>query len=163
MTVVTGDIRLVTNAPENVSQVWLRAPKGRVQGTAYVTESPDPQPVDNGAVSFTALPGPLVMVLVAQGQPLNSVKLIVPDKANATLRECIEAAGLADDGTLNTLEVLAIQVAADAAKVGTAAQVQTWWTEAKQAAEQAVESADSISFTEDPPGSGLYTFTTSPN
>lgn len=163
MTLVSGELKLVTDAPDEVSQVWLRAPKERLHGTGMVTTGRDFEPVVDGVVSFTALPGPVVMVLLANGIPTSTVKLLVPDKTNATLRECIEAAGLADDGTLSTLEALAIQVATDAARVGTALQVQTWATDAQQAAEQAAESANSISFTEDPPGSGLYIFTTSPN
>lgn len=137
MTVVTGDIRLVTDRPDSVSQVWLRAPRGRVQGSAYVTESPDAVQVENGSVSFSALPGPLVMVLVTQGQPLNSVKLIVPDKSTASLRECIEAAGLADDGTLNALEELSLEVARTAAQIASADQLETWASETASAASQA--------------------------
>lgn len=144
MTVVTGDIRLVTDKPASVSQVWLRAPKGRVQGTAYVTESPDAEPVENGAVTFTAFPGPLVMVLVAQGQPLSSVKLIVPDKSNATLRECIEAVGLVDDGTLSALEELALEVSSIAGQIASADQLERWATETAQAAQGIEQAASSV-------------------
>lgn len=108
---VTGSIKLVTNQPANISEVWLRAPQGRINGTGYVAELPGSYEVNNGQVSFELLPGAALMVLVSQSRPVGTVKLIVPDKANATLRECIEAADLADDGTVNALERLAQEVA----------------------------------------------------
>lgn len=117
MTLVTGDIRLVTDSPAAVSQAWLRAPNGRVQDTVYVTESPDTVQVTGGTVSFDALPGALVMTLASHGAPMHTVKLLVPDKTSATLAECIEAAELATDGTRSALERLALEVQAELGQV----------------------------------------------
>lgn len=117
LTQVSGSLKLVTGSPAAVSQVWLRAPDGRVQGAEYVTEAPDTVQVTGGAVSFDALPGALVMTLVSHGAPMHTVKLLVPDKATATLAECIEAAELASDGTRNALERLALEVQAELGQV----------------------------------------------
>lgn len=114
---VSGSLKLVTGSPAAVSQVWLRAPHGRTQSGAYVTEAPDTIQVTGGAVSFDVLPGPLVMTLVSHGAPIHTVKLLVPDKSTATLAECIEAAELATDGTLNALERLALEVQAELGQV----------------------------------------------
>lgn len=142
MTVVKGDIRLVTNEPAAVSQVWVRAPKPRTQGLAYVSESSDTVQVDNGVVEFTAFPGAAVMVLVQNGVPTDTVKLIVPDKETASLRECIDAVGLVDDGTLNTLELLALDVAENIARIGGASQIDQWVEEVQAAQQAAGASAD---------------------
>lgn len=137
MTLVQGELKLVTDTPENISQVWLRAPKERLHGTGVVTTGSDSQPVKNGVVSFTALPGPLVMVLLSNGIPGSTVRLLVPDKASATLRECIEAVGLADDGTLSALEELALETARIAAQIASADRLEAWASETAAAAEQA--------------------------
>lgn len=137
MTLVQGELRLVTDKPEAVSQVWLRAPKERLHGTGMVTTGRDFEPVINGIVSFTALPGPVVMVLLSNGIPTSTVKLLVPDKGNASLRECIEAAGLADDGALSALEELALETARTAAQIASADRLEVWATETANAAAQA--------------------------
>lgn len=135
MTLVSGELKLVTDKPEVVSQVWLRAPNERLHGTGMVTTGRDFEPVVDGIVSFTALPGPIVMVLLANGIPTSTVKLLVPDKQSASLRECIEAAGLADDGTLSALEELALETARIAAQIASADQLETWATETTGAAQ----------------------------
>lgn len=117
MVSVTGSIKRVTNQPANIQEVWIRAPRGRIQNESYVAELPGVAKVSDGYVSFDALPGAALMVLVSQSRPIGTVKILVPDKPTASLRECIEAAGLADDGTLGALERLASDVAADLARV----------------------------------------------
>lgn len=187
MTLVSGELKLVTDKPEVVSQVWLRAPNERLHGTGMVTTGRDFEPVLGGIVSFTALPGPVVMVLLANGIPTSTVKLLVPDKGNASLRECIEAAGLADDGTLDALENLSLEVAEAVSHIGTLAQLEDRVTQIRSDADRAELNAglagESLSavrgvagevdekmvllenmiheqnskFAEDPPGSGLFT------
>lgn len=142
MTLVKGDIRLVTNTPAAVSQVWVRAPKPRTQGLSYVSESSDTVTVSNGVVEFTALPGAAVMVLVQNGVPTDTIKLNVPDKETASLRECIDAVGLVDDGTMSTLEKLALDVAENVARIGGTAQIDAWVEDAQAAQQQAEASAN---------------------
>ena len=136
MTLVQGELRLVTDTPDEVSQVWIQAPKERLHGTGMVTTGRASEQVTNGAVSFNALPGAAVMVLLVNGVPSATVKPLIPDKANATLRECIEAVGLADDGTLGELESLSLEVARIAAQIASADQLETWASETASAAAQ---------------------------
>lgn len=137
MTLVQGELKLVTDAPDEVSQVWIQAPKERMHGTGMITDGRASEQVKNGVVSFNALPGVAVMVLLVNGIPSLTKKLLVPDKANATLRECIEAIGLADDGTLSALEELALEVARVAAQIASADRLESWASETASAAAQA--------------------------
>lgn len=137
MTLVQGELRLVTDTPAEVSQVWIQAPKERLHGTGMMTTGRASEQVKNGVVSFNALPGVAVMVLLVNGIPSLTKKLLVPDKANATLRECIEAVGLADDGTLSELEELALEVARIAAQIASADRLEAWAGETASAAAQA--------------------------
>lgn len=133
---VSGPLELVTSKAALVTQVWLRAPEPRLQGSSYVTDFPDVSTVDNGLVSFEAHPGPLVMVLVTPQGAMKNVKLMVPDKATASLRECIEAAGLISDGTLNALERLAQEIARIASQIASAGQLEAWADQTTQAAQE---------------------------
>ena len=137
MTLVQGELKLVTDTPDEVSQVWIQAPKERLHGTGMITDGRASEQVKNGVVSFNALPGVAVMVLLVNGIPSLTKKLLVPDKANATLRECIEAVGLADDGTLSELEELALEVARVAAQIASADRLEAWASETASAAAQA--------------------------
>ena len=142
MTLVQGELKLVTDAPDEVSQVWIQAPKERLHGTGMITDGRASEQVKNGVVSFNALPGVAVMVLLVNGIPSLTKKLLVPDKANATLRECIEAVGLADDGMLSELEELALEVARVAAQIASADRLESWASETASAAAQAQLSKD---------------------
>lgn len=142
MTLVQGELKLVTDAPDEVSQVWIQAPKERLHGTGMITDGRASEQVKNGVVSFNALPGVAVMVLLVNGIPSLTKKLLVPDKANATLRECIEAVGLADDGTLSELESLSLEVARVAAQIASADRLESWASETASAAAQAQLSKD---------------------
>ena len=142
MTLVQGELRLVTDTPAEVSQVWIQAPKERLHGTGMITDGRASEQVKNGVVSFNALPGVAVMVLLVNGIPSLTKKLLVPDKANATLRECIEAVGLADAGELSELEELALEVSRIAAQIASADRLETWASETAAAAAQAQASKD---------------------
>ena len=137
MTLVQGALKLVTDTPDEVSQVWIQAPKERLHGTGMVTTGRASEQVINGVVSFNALPGAAVMVLLVNGIPSTTVKLLIPDKANATLRECIEAVGLADAGELSELESLSLEVARIAAQIASADRLEAWASETASAAAQA--------------------------
>lgn len=187
MTSVQGELKLVTDTPDEVSQVWIQAPKERLYGTGMVTPGRASEQVTDGVVSFNALPGAAVMVLLVNGIPSLTVKLLVPDKPNATLRECIEASWLADDGTLDALENLSLEVAEAVSHIGTLAQLEDHVVRIKSDSDRAELNANNAGeflnavrgvagevdekmvllenmiheqnskFAEDPPGSGLFT------
>lgn len=145
MVQVSGPLKIMTDKPSRVSEVWVGSPRTRPHGGGLLVEERDKVTPVGGVLSFTSVPGPVLLTLVSGGRVVDSVKGIVPDKASATLAEVVRAVGLADAGTLTALEELALEVAADAARVGTAAQVGVWADQASGAASDAAEAASDAS------------------
>lgn len=131
MPVVSGDLKIVTNTPSRVTEVWVRAKGLRTHGSGVVLEEQDRKPVTGGHVSFEALAGPAVMVLVRAGQPMEAVGLIVPDSPTATLADCVRNAEMAGDRDVSELAGILEQIRAS---VGASA-------EARAGAEAAAEDA----------------------
>lgn len=109
-TSVSGDLRLVTDAPAMLVQVLVRAPRPRPHAGGMVVDFTTPATVEDGTVSFPCVPGPAVLSVMNASVPQVTVPLVVPDKASATLEECIRAAELADTATRSELEDLARRV-----------------------------------------------------
>lgn len=118
MGLVSGDLRLVTNQAARASEVIVRARDLHTQAGAVVLTAGDRVPVTEGRVSFTALPGPAVMVVVVDGRPTESVPLLVPD-GDIGLADAVAAALALDDASFSELEALAVRVAAGVAGVET--------------------------------------------
>lgn len=168
MTRVSGFLQTVIKEPSKVTGVWVRADRLRTSATGLTTpeqESVEWNP-ETGEISFDAEPGKATLVLQYLGRA-ESVLMVVPDADRASLTESVNAAGLIQDGTPTTLMRLALEIAADAAKVGTAAQVWAWAEQAQSSANAAAASETEAAtaarnavddlFVEDPPGSGLFT------
>lgn len=100
---VSGSLRLVTDRPALVSQVRVRAARDRAENGGLTTTFDDVVPVRNGRVEMDVLPGPAVMLLEESGGFSHVVKLLVPDH-DASLEECVKAAGEADVHTRRELE-----------------------------------------------------------
>lgn len=102
MTVVSGDLKIVTGVAQQVSEVWARAARSRPVAGGWLLENAGRALVTAGRVEIDLHPGPCVLVAVIGGQPAESVELIVPDGATATLEACVRAAegagGLERDG-----------------------------------------------------------------
>ena len=107
---VSGPLRLVTDAPALLVQVMVRAPKPRPHAGGMVVDFTTPATVTDGAVAFPCVPGPAVLMVSHAGVPQITVPLVVPDKADASLEECMQAAGLADNATQSVLEDLARRI-----------------------------------------------------
>ena len=112
MTRITGPLRLVTDKPAQVSQVRVRAQHDRPEGGGLTTTFDDVVKTTGGQVDFTALPGPAIMLLETIGGFAHTVKLLIPDKAKASLQECVEGAEALDVGDRDRLEKLAADVMA---------------------------------------------------
>ena len=110
MTRVSGPLRLVTDKPAQVAQVRVRAQHDRPEGGGLTTTFDDVVKTTNGQVDFTALPGPAIMLLETIGGFAHTVKLLIPDKATASLQECVEGAEALDVGDRDRLEKLAAEV-----------------------------------------------------
>lgn len=107
---VSGPLRLVTDVPATLVQVSVRAPRPRPHAGGMVVDFTTPATVRGGEVSFPCVPGPAVLSVTHAGVPQITVPLVVPDRANASLEECIRAAELADTATRSELEDLARRI-----------------------------------------------------
>lgn len=95
MPTVSGPLKLVTDRPALVTEVWVRSQESRPYGSGLLTDFNDVVPVTNGQVSFTAVPGAAVLVLVQPSGPQEFVPIIVGEGASQTLAEVVQAGRLA--------------------------------------------------------------------
>lgn len=116
MTVVSGDLVDVTSAASAVSQV-LVSTETRPHGDGLVVEQPVPATFSGGVVRFEAVPGPIMLTLVAAGVNVR-LEGIVPDAPTATLAECLRDAEMA--GGRDVDELAAILAGVRAASVSAA-------------------------------------------
>lgn len=121
MPTISGQLKLVTDKPALVSEVWVRSAELRPYGTGVLTAFNDAVPVADGEVSFTAVPGAAVLVLVQLGGPQVAVPIIVGDAATQSLADVVQAAEIAGEADKRTLERLAGEVARDARAASEAA------------------------------------------
>lgn len=122
---VSGPLRLVTDKPAYVSQVRIRAARERAEKGGLTTTLDDVASVKDGSVSFDVLPGAAVMVLEVAGGFGSLVKLLVPDAGQATLEECLKAAGDASEYSQRELEEMVLEVREALPKFSEAA-LDTW-------------------------------------
>lgn len=117
MVQVTGTVHDVSDNPDRVERIVVRAVEPRMHGTTYITEEAAQFPVVDGVLDFEVLPGPCVVAFLRYHGATTYEKLLVPDKTSAELVECIEAANLATEGTLSALERLALDLQAELGQV----------------------------------------------
>ena len=131
---VHGQLSLVTEAPERITEAHVRAPETRALGSGVVTGSPDRVRVEGGVFDAVLAPGPCVVTLVSLGVPVQHLRLVVPE-GDVSLRAAFEAGLAADSGDRSVLERLAGEAAGalEAAEAATRA--------AGEAAEAAAGSA----------------------
>ena len=122
---VSGPLKLVTDQPALLVQVMVRAPKPRPHAGGMVVDFTTPASVTDGVVSFPCVPGPAVLMVSHAGVPQITVPLVVPDKPAASLEECMQAAGLADNATQSVLEDLARRIVEGVAAAEGAAETAT--------------------------------------
>lgn len=155
MTVVSGDLKLVSDNPAAVTEVWIRAPRERLHGTGVILSDTDTIPVEAGVLTFTALPGPVRITPITNGGPMmggtagTTLEGVVPEGETATLKEVLEAAAsyTPEQVTIfaqlrSQAEDAAVRAEAGAATVGDAQTVLTARDEAVTAAEEAAVSAN---------------------
>lgn len=112
MPVISGDLKYVTDRNvKSISEVWVRARETYGHGDGLVVSRNDHVPVDDGVVSFTALPGAAVLVLIQHGIPVETLPIIISDMPTQSLRLVAQAAQVASDAQLSVLEELAAEVA----------------------------------------------------
>nr|WP_286981487.1 hypothetical protein [Corynebacterium sp. UBA5992] len=149
MPTISGSLKYVTDRPAAVAEVWVRARELRTDAGGVVTTSNDRAPVVDGQVSFDALPGPAILVLVESGNPVDTIPIVVGDVPTQSLETVVLAAEVATDAQRDILEKLAAQVATDAevarsqrvAAEGARDEAKKAQTDAENAAESAAEDA----------------------
>ena len=144
---VHGQLSLVTEQPESISEAHVRAPETRALGSGVVTGSPDRVRVEGGVFDAVLAPGPCVVTLVSLGVPVQHLRLVVPE-GDVSLRAAFEAGLAADAGDRSVLERLAGEAAgaleaAEAANRAAGEAVEAAAGSASEAAVSAGEAAGS--------------------
>ena len=116
MVQVRGTVHDVSDNPDRVEKIIVRAAEPRMHGTTYITEESAQFPVVDGVLDFNVLPGPCVVAFLRPHGATTYEKLLVPDVAEATFRECLDAAALAEEGTKSALEKVVRQIQEELAK-----------------------------------------------
>lgn len=117
MATVSGQLKFVTQRPETIDEVWVRAPEVRGHSGGLITRNPDRFKVVHGQVSFDAAPGPAVLVMVSAGDPVDSVKMFVGTGSSQTLADAVKSADLLDDSSVRELDRLLREIQASVSKV----------------------------------------------
>ena len=116
MVQVRGTVHDVSDNPDRVEKIIVRAAEPRMHGTTYITEESAQFPVVDGVLDFNVLPGPCVVAFLRHHGATTYEKLLVPDVDEATFRECLDAAALAEEGTKSALEKVVRQIQEELAK-----------------------------------------------
>lgn len=117
MATVSGQLKFVTQRPETIDEVWVRAPEVRGHSGGLITRNPDRYKVTAGRVSFDAAPGPAVLVMVSAGAPVDSVKMFIGSGASQTLADAVKNADLLDDTSVRELDRLLREIQASVGRV----------------------------------------------
>ncbi|MDP1271123.1 hypothetical protein, partial [Klebsiella pneumoniae] len=72
------------------------APDLRTRNGGAVTTLPKTEPVIDGKIDITVLPGPAYLTPVSYGRLGEAIPIVVPDAESATLESVIQAAEIAD-------------------------------------------------------------------
>lgn len=110
MPTVSGNLLFVSSRAAQVSEVWLHAREVRTHTTGVVTTGNDRFPVEDGEVTFTALPGPAVLALISQGRAVDTIPIVVGESDEQSLRDVVRAAQVVDDSTQREIEKLSAEM-----------------------------------------------------
>ena len=113
---VVGTVHDVADNPDRVERIVVRAAEPRMHDTTYITEESAQFPVVDGVLDFNVLPGLCVVAFLRNHGATTYAKLLVPDAAEATFKECLEAGNLAEEGDRSALEKVVRQIQDELAK-----------------------------------------------
>lgn len=157
MTRVTGTLHHVLGNAEAITEVWVRSARARGHGGGWLMKTSARTPITDAHLSLDIVPGPAILVAVAEGQPLEHIEIIVPDTESASLEICITAAQGTGGQTAEALDLLRQQIADDlgesakavtdsrAAANDAEASAQTAGSSASKAGQSATRAASSAS------------------
>lgn len=110
MPTINGSLLFVSSRAAQVSEVWVHAREVRTHTTGVVTTGNDRFPVEDGQVSFTALPGPAVLALISQGRAVDTIPIVVGESEAQSLRNVVRAAQVVDEATSREIERLSAEM-----------------------------------------------------
>lgn len=110
MPTISGNLLFVSSRAAQVSEVWLHAREVRTHTTGVVTTGNDRFPVNDGEVTFTALPGPAVLALISQGRAVDTIPIVVGESDQQSLRNVVRAAQVVDEATSREIERLSAEM-----------------------------------------------------
>lgn len=110
MPTVSGSLLFVSSRAAQVSEVWLHAREVRTHTVGVVTTGNDRFPVEDGEVTFTALPGPAVLALISQGRAVDTIPIVVGESEAQSLRNVVRAAQVVDEATSREIERLSAEM-----------------------------------------------------
>lgn len=110
MPTINGSLLFVSSRAAQVSEVWLHAREVRTHAAGVVTTGNDRFPVEDGEVTFTALPGPAVLALISQGRAVDTIPIVVGESEAQSLRNVVRAAQVVDDSTQREIEKLSAEM-----------------------------------------------------
>ncbi|WP_411701958.1 hypothetical protein ACLI1R_000697 [Corynebacterium sp. LaCa97] len=150
MPTVSGNLVFVSSRAAQVSEVWLHAREVRTHTAGVVTTGNDRFPVEDGEVTFTALPGPAVLALISQGRAVDTIPIVVGESEAQSLRNVVRAAQVVDEAASREIERLSAEMmeALDSAREeasaaqGYASTAQEQASAASSSAEDAASSAE---------------------
>ncbi|MEJ4093719.1 hypothetical protein [Corynebacterium accolens] len=110
MATVSGSLLFVSSRAAQVSEVWLHAREVRTHTGGVVTTGNDRFPVEDGEVTFTALPGPAVLALISQGRAVDTIPIVVGESGEQSLRNVVRAAQVVDEAASREIERLSAEM-----------------------------------------------------
>lgn len=112
MATVSGSLLFVSSRAAHVSEVWLHAREVRTHAGGVVTTGNDRFPVNDGEVTFTALPGPAVLALISQGRAVDTIPIVVGEGDEQSLRHVVRAGQVVDEASAREIERLSAEMMA---------------------------------------------------
>ncbi|QRJ57450.1 hypothetical protein GWO64_009345 [Corynebacterium macginleyi] len=110
MATVSGSLLFVSSRAAQVSEVWVHAREVRTHAGGVVTTGNDRFPVNNGEVTFTALPGPAVLALISQGRAVDTIPIVVGEGDEQALRHVVRAGQVVDEASAREIERLSAEM-----------------------------------------------------
>ncbi|MBK4144601.1 hypothetical protein GWO57_08130 [Corynebacterium macginleyi] len=110
MATVSGSLLFVSSRAAQVSEVWLHAREVRTHAGGVVTTGNDRFPVNDGEVTFTALPGPAVLALISQGRAVDTIPIVVGEGDEQSLRHVVRAGQVVDEASAREIERLSAEM-----------------------------------------------------
>ena len=110
MATVSGSLLFVSSRAAQVSEVWLHAREVRTHTGGVVTTGNDRFPVQDGEVTFTALPGAAVLALISQGRAVDTIPIVVGESESQSLRNVVRAAQVVDEAASREIERLSAEM-----------------------------------------------------